>query len=519
MNSTSIHYHGQRYIVEAGETLLAALLRQGAPVSYSCGKGSCHSCALKLQSGQVRHTREVDPALHASGHVLPCHAHPLGEVWLAPAELEQVAITGELMSRRELAPGIFELGIAPLKEMDWQGGQHLSLVRRDGTTRNYSIASLPGDDFLFLLHVRRGATGGMSAWLCEQAPIGEPLGLLPPRGDCHYTADMADQPLLLLSTGAGAGALLAVARQALDAGHAAPIRFLHGVRNTADRYLHDVLLDLERRHPQFRYQACLSADSGEPLANTIHGRVTRIFDECHDLTGTRVFLCGLPAMVEDARCLAIAHGVRRDHLHADPFDSAGPAQPRDAEKISATRPDPELWAALDHGPRLRRALESFYQQVYQDERLAPFFARVPIERITSKQYAFLADLFSGRREYFGLKPYNAHHWMVISDELFDHHEELFEAALRQHGLSEHLVHRVGGMLERFRAEIVKPAARGLFVEGREHALLTDEVEILDMANVCDGCGREIAAGQPARYQHRLGTLHCAGCANLPPGQA
>ncbi|MCL7714348.1 2Fe-2S iron-sulfur cluster-binding protein [Stenotrophomonas mori] len=511
-----IHYQGRRYDAAHGEAILDALLRQGAPMAHSCGKGSCHTCVLKLEAGRVHHARALDATLQASGHLLPCVAHAEGEVRLAPADMARVATPAELMSRRHLGGGVFEIGIAPLTELSYRGGQHLQLVRSDGLARSYSLASLPEDDFLFHLHVRHTGKGGLSHWLCELAPIGERLDLFAPQGDCHYHPGMAARRLLLLATGAGAGALLAVARDALAAGHRQPIHLYHGVRDADGLYLHDTLRDLERRHPNVRYTACISGAGHQAgREDARRGHVTQAFAEADGLADTSLFLCGRPAMVEDARCLAVAGGVPRAHIHADPFDPAGPARPRDAEKIAAIPPDPELWAALACGPGLRHALERFYDRVYEDERLSPFFTRVPKERIVSKQYSFLSDLFSGKRDFFGLKPYNAHHWMVISDELFDHHETLLAAALRDHGLAEHLIHRIGGLLERFRAEIVKPVARGMVIDGRQLPLQVDEVETLDLDGVCDGCGGEIPAGRPVRYQHRLGTLHCAGCAGLP----
>ena len=121
---------------------------------------------------------------------------------------------------------------------------------------------------------------------------------------------------------------------------------------------------------------------------------------------------------------------------------------------------------------------------------------------------------SGRRDYFGLKPYNAHHWMVISDELFDYREAMFEQVLRDQGLTEPLIRRWEALHERFRAEIVKPVARGMIIDGAEQPLRNHEVEVMEIDSVCDGCGEEIAAGRRARYQHRLGTLHCEACAGI-----
>lgn len=68
--------------------------------------------------------------------------------------------------------------------------------------------------------------------------------------------------------------------------------------------------------------------------------------------------------------------------------------------------------------------------------------------------------------------------------------------------------------ERFRGEIVKATPRGMWTGGRELPVRSHSVERLDIDTVCDHCGAEIRAGQPSRYQHLAGQLHCAGCAGL-----
>ena len=227
-----------------------------------------------------------------------------------------------------------------------------------------------------------------------------------------------------------------------------------------------------------------------------------------------LFLCGLPLMVEEARYRARLAGIPAARIHADPFEFARPRLPRDSEKLAAIKPDPELWSALEQGPGLTRILQAFYTRVYADARLAPFFHKITPERAITKQYEFLASLFSSSGEYFGLNPYNAHHWMVISDELFDYREALFESVLRDSGLAPQLIDRWLALHELFRAELVKPAARGLVIGGVEQALKVQAVERLAIDAVCDACGGEIKAGSPSRYVFRIGALHCARCAGL-----
>jgi hypothetical protein len=56
----------------------------------------------------------------------------------------------------------------------------------------------------------------------------------------------------------------------------------------------------------------------------------------------------------------------------------------------------------------------------------------------------MRDLLRGERKYFGMRPRTAHHWMVISDAIFDYREARMVATLRKHGLPEPLVSRWRG---------------------------------------------------------------------------
>ncbi|KGM53087.1 hypothetical protein N800_11095 [Lysobacter daejeonensis GH1-9] len=505
-----LQYQGAVYTAAPGETLLDALQRQGAEINHSCRKGSCGCCQIRLLDGSVDTLRDVDASLTRDDHVLCCVSVPRGDVTLALPDPSHRPQPVELLARTQLAQDIYALDLAPLNMLDFRAGQHVHLIREDGLARPYSIVSLPEDDFFFRIHVRR--LGEMSTWLCEQARIGERMHLRGPAGECHYGDDLRERPLLMLATGAGAGALAAIARDALARGHAAPIEFHHGVRDAGSLYLDVELRAMAQRHPNFRYLPCVSS---EPVPGIAHGRiVAHALENRSGLAGHVLLLCGLPTMVEDARVAAALAGIPRERVLADPFDFTHKPHPRDAEKVAAMPADPELWAALEEGPGLTRLLEAFYARVYEDPRLSPFFHNVTRDWAVQKQYEFLSNLFNGNKAYFGLNPYNAHHWMVISDELFDYREALFETVLREAGLAPELIRRWLALHERFRAEIVKGAPRGMILSGVEQPLHTLSVQRLTIDAVCDSCHQEILAGAPSRYQYRLGTLHCAACAGI-----
>jgi hypothetical protein len=149
--------------------------------------------------------------------------------------------------------------------------------------------------------------------------------------------------------------------------------------------------------------------------------------------------------------------------------------------------------------------------VFNDPRLAPFFHKVTKQRLIEKQFAFTRDLLLGKKDYFGERPFNSHHWMIISDALFDYREEVFFEVVRAHGLPEKFVRVWAGLNERFRREIVKSTERGQIIEGKEHYRNAKIREVITVDTLCDGCSCEINAGETVLFLQRTGEVFCEAC--------
>jgi ferredoxin/truncated hemoglobin YjbI len=195
------------------------------------------------------------------------------------------------------------------------------------------------------------------------------------------------------------------------------------------------------------------------------------------------------------------------------FYLRGPLPVEPKEPLVPLPPDPELWDALGGDVKIRAVLETFYEMVYADPDLSPFFERVTIDRIIGKQFAFLKENIQGVSCFLGEQPRNTHNWMVISDALFDHRHLLMLKALRSHGLSDELIAQLNRYEEQFRTEIVKykpwPKRYGNIAVDTEQY----ETCLLEEATVCDYCGSEIPTNTVVRYHKRLGKLGCESCAS------
>lgn len=195
------------------------------------------------------------------------------------------------------------------------------------------------------------------------------------------------------------------------------------------------------------------------------------------------------------------------------FMLRGPLNPDygDIPEKQPLPPAPALWAELGGGPRVRAALEKFYARVYADPVLLPFFNRVTIERAIGKQYSFMEQSLTGNRVYWGEDMRNAHHWMVISQEIFNHRQRVMKETLREEGFSEDQIRRWTHFEEHFRSDMVKdrewPKRDGdrlLNLEGFDHVELS-------AGTMCDSCGAEVHPGSVVSCHRRTGRISCPQC--------
>ncbi|PSF05029.1 hypothetical protein C7H09_16915 [Marinobacter fuscus] len=173
--------------------------------------------------------------------------------------------------------------------------------------------------------------------------------------------------------------------------------------------------------------------------------------------------------------------------------------------------DPELWQALDQGTLLKAVLDEFYDRVYEDPVLSPYFQHFTKQRSKEKVFSFYRQLFTGERVFFGDRPKNAHAWMVITDEVFDYRLSLLAACMRRQGLADGIVQRWLRFEEYYRSDIVKARPQGRKVGVFSQPAGGFDREVLDSGTLCDACEGEVQAGEEVLYNLRTGQVYCAGC--------
>ncbi len=494
-----------------GEAVLEALQRRGIEVPFSCRAGICCICLLRRTDGPPPGAVQVGlrPGLSERGYFLACRYRPEQDVEVALPRDADLFSRATVRAKELLAPRVCRVLLEPATPLYYHAGQFINLRRNDGQMRSYSLSSVPALDPYLEIQVQRIPGGVMSNWIFDELEVDAELELQGPSGRCYYFPGHPTRRMLLLGTGTGLSPLLGIARDALHTGHSGPIHLYHGTGRPDGHYARQTLRDLECRYANFRYVPCLSGD--QVVEGLARGRVEDVaFAEHTDLNDWQVHLCGLPQMVYGGRELALQAGASPLEIHADPHETRMRVS-YEGERIGYPDPDPELWAALEEGPLLTRILVDFYDKVFDEPRLSKFFEGITKQRVIEKQYNFLYKVFTGEDVYLGESPRTSHHWMVISDELFDFREELMAASMREFGLAEHLIRRWRAIHERYREDIVKAEPFPKVIDGMELPLDGFGDVTLDLGGVCDVCGEEIPNGQTVRYHLRLGTTYCHRC--------
>jgi len=319
--------HAEPVPVEAGDTILASLLRAGVPFPFSCQAGNCGTCKCELVSGDVLELEHSEHALapeeRAKGIVLACRTQVWDDAVVRRIDAEELVLhPSRVMRCRVLAledlthdiKGV-RLAIEVGGPFIFSAGQYAQLEFAPGLSRHYSMASTPQEAEL-AFHIRHMPAGRTSAYVATQLKVGDKVKVSGPLGVAYLRESHAG-PALLVAGGSGLAPVQSILCTMLERGHAAPVTLYFGVRSERDLYHEALLKDLAARHPNFSYQVVLSEQKGAPGRR--YGLVHQVIELPQDAAGVMAYLAGPPVMVEAATALLGSRGLAPRQIHADAF--------------------------------------------------------------------------------------------------------------------------------------------------------------------------------------------------------
>lgn len=316
-----IFFDDRAYDCAAGETVLEVLRRQDVALSFSCEKGVCQSCLMRVEAGEVPTTAQegLRDTFREQGYFFPCVCRPTTALKICRPDDAVAYMQARVLAVEPLADSIRRVFFEPSDAFQYKVGQFINMRRKDGLARSYSLTTVPGQEPYPGVDVKLMPGGRMSSWVFDGLMPGVTLDIQGPNGACYYVPGRPDQSILMVGNGSGLGALAAIARDALAQGHRGPIDLYHGTRHPAGLYLRDELSYLAKITANFRYHPCVSGDEvgeGQRPARADDAA----FADQPDLTGRRIFLCGYAPMVHAAKKAAYLTGADLADIYADPYE-------------------------------------------------------------------------------------------------------------------------------------------------------------------------------------------------------
>lgn len=121
-------------------------------------------------------------------------------------------LTAEVLSRRDIAPGLMIIKVKPELKIDFKPGQYVTL-HLDGISRPYSVVSAPGEDHLeFFIELVNGGELTLKLWSLKQ---GDKLNVFPnAKGKFVFEEDLRIRNHFFVATVTGIASFVSMVRHA-----------------------------------------------------------------------------------------------------------------------------------------------------------------------------------------------------------------------------------------------------------------------------------------------------------------
>jgi len=329
-----IESSGHEFTAEENETVLAAALRQGVTLAYSCRNGDCGTCKGRIVSGRVDYgsydAKAMSEDEKRAGSALFCQAVPLSDLVIEAREIAAAKdipiriMPCRVMKLEKFAPDVMGLWLklAEGQRLQFLAGQYIDILLSGNQRRSFSLATAPHADEMLQIHVRHLPGGLFSEQVFTKMKERDLLRFQGPLGT-FFLREESERPVILVAGGTGFAPIKGILEHAIARDMTRPFHLYWGARGRGDLYLHDLPQGWTREHANFRYTPVLSEPQPEDNWSGRSGWVHEaVIADYPDLGRHEVYASGPPPMIEALKQAVKAHGLPPDRLYYDSFEHA-----------------------------------------------------------------------------------------------------------------------------------------------------------------------------------------------------
>ncbi|MGB7301391.1 MAG: CDP-6-deoxy-delta-3,4-glucoseen reductase [Burkholderiaceae bacterium] len=333
---------GKTFEVPEGQFVLDAALAQNVVLPYGCKDGACGSCKSKVMEGAIDQgphaAGALKPAEAAQGFALLCCAKALDNLVIEARVIDGVGdiplrkMPSRVASIQTVAPDVVvvRLQLPANERLQFLAGQYIELLLRDGTRREYSMATAPHDADQLELHIRHMPGGKFTDTVfgVTSPPVKEKsiLRIEGPMGTFFLRED-SDKPIIMVASGTGFAPIKAIVEHMIFKEIHRPVTLYWGGRRPHDLYCNALCEQWAADLPHFTYVPVISDALPEDNWSGRTGFVHRaVVDDWPDMSGHQVYACGAPIVVNSAQDEFIAScQLPAQEFYADSFTTEADA--------------------------------------------------------------------------------------------------------------------------------------------------------------------------------------------------
>ncbi len=320
------------------EDLITAAKQQSVAIASGCCGGECGACVAKLVTGEVGYQSGYQVNIltkqqKENGMIICCMAQPKTDVvltqekpirTLAPAQTVQM----QLQAKEQLSKNVVKLILTPAleQEISFLPGQFIEIQLPTKETRCYSIANYPKftqqnkNSNAIELHVKQYQGGLFSDIICSKLAVDDGLTVTVSLGQFYWRKEL-DKPIILAATGTGFAPMQGILQEIFAEKPEQELYLYWGGRTAQDLYQHRLLIEWQKKYPNFYYTPVLSQPEDSWQGQTGHIHQT-IVEKHSKLSEYCLYIAGSSDIVKKCLQVITAFGADTELIFIDFFTPA-----------------------------------------------------------------------------------------------------------------------------------------------------------------------------------------------------